>query len=282
MSTMWEIAGADPAAVPPPPGLRTGVVHLWYLELDELELPDGGDCLDGDERRRASRLQRAVDRRRYRAAHCALRHILAGYTGEAPAELRFHRFCPRCGPAVHGKPIWAVDSGQVALDVSLSHSDQVAMVAVCRPPLAVGVDVERVRAGVNWSAVLVDDGSGPHLADREGTQVWTRLEAVGKAAGTGVVDLPRIGELRPDGWADARVPGVPGVWFVRAVEAPEGFAAALAVNDLPDGTESLRWSCSPECPEPLSGTHPTATPRHDHEAGYSGPAQARDRGGERT
>lgn len=271
MSSMWKVV-EPPATSAPPPELRTGVVHLWYLELDELELPDGGDCLDADERQRARRLQRPVDRRRYRAAHCALRHVLAGYTGQSPGALRFHRFCPRCGPSVHGKPIWAVDSDRVALDVSLSHSEQVAVIAVCRPPLAVGVDVEQVRTGVNWSAVLSDGGTGPQLSDRDGTQAWTRLEAVGKAAGTGVVDLPRVGEPRADGWADARVPGVPGVWFVRAVEAPDGYAAALAVNDLPSGgTRTLRWSCVPECPGPLSGTPPTPARPRDHEAGGSEP-----------
>ncbi|MFC9284890.1 4'-phosphopantetheinyl transferase family protein [Streptomyces collinus] len=276
MSSNWQVVEPPTPAVPRL-HLRTGVVHLWYLELDELELPDGGDCLDGDERQKARRLQRAVDRRRYRAAHCALRHILAGYTGESPAGLRFHRFCPRCGPAVHGKPVWAVDTGRLALDVSLSHSEQVAMVAVCRPPLAVGVDVEQVRTGVNWSAVLSGGAGGPQLSDLDGTQAWTRLEAVGKAAGTGVVDLPDVGEPGQDGWADARVPGVPGVWFVRAVEAPEGFAAALAVNDVPaGGTRTLRWSCLPECPGPLSGTLPTAWPAPDHEAGHRKP----DRPGE--
>ncbi|WP_326786382.1 4'-phosphopantetheinyl transferase family protein [Streptomyces sp. NBC_00151] len=232
------------------PDLPAGVVHLWYLGLDTLELPDGGDCLGADERQRARRLQRAVDRRRYRAAHCALRHLLAGYTGEEPAALAFHRFCPRCGPAVHGKPIWAVGSGQVALDVSLSHSEETAIVALCRPPLTVGVDVERVRAGVNWSAVLSEGANGPVRTDREGTQAWTRLEAVGKAAGTGVVDPPLLGAELPNGWASATVPDVPGVWFVRAIEAPAGFTASLAVNDRPPGSvESLRWSCEPQCPE---------------------------------
>ncbi|MEU3554842.1 4'-phosphopantetheinyl transferase family protein [Streptomyces fragilis] len=248
MTTTWPTSA--PAQGPPvPPDLPPGVVHLWYLGLDDLELPDGGDCLDAGERQRARRMQRAVDRRRYRAAHCALRHLLAAYTGEEPAALTFHRFCPRCGPAVHGKPVWAAYSGRVALDVSLSHSEETAIVALCRPPLVVGVDVERVREGVNWSAVLSGAVDGTVRTDLEGTQAWTRLEAVGKAAGTGVVDPPRLGAEGTGGWAEATVPGVQGLWLVRALQAPEGFAASLAVNDRPAGdVAALAWSCEPGCP----------------------------------
>lgn len=219
------------------PGDRPAdTVHVWCLDLDELVLPDGGDCLDEQERQRNARLRPEADRRRHRAAHCAVRHILAGCTGQEPAALRVERHCPRCGPSPHGKPVWSAGAGRAVLDVSLSHSEHIAMVAVARAPLSVGIDVERVRGGIRWATVLSDAGTdtGHGLSDRDGTRIWTRLEAVGKAAGTGMVDPPRLGEVRPDGWTAASVPALPGGWSVRDLAAPQGFVAALAVEALPE------------------------------------------------
>ncbi|MET8419243.1 4'-phosphopantetheinyl transferase family protein [Streptomyces sp. NPDC005134] len=223
---------ADPV-LSGPRDLPADTVHVWCLDLDELVLPDGGDCLDAQERERAARMRFAADRRRYRAAHCALRHILADVTGQEPGALRAVRRCPRCGPSPHGKPVWSAGADRAAFEVSLSHSEHIAMVAVARAPLSVGIDVERVRAGTRWATVLSGQDPGRRLSDQEGTQIWTRLEAVGKAAGTGIVDLPRLGEVRPDGWTAASVPALSGSWSVRDLTAPQGFAAALAVDALP-------------------------------------------------
>ncbi|MFJ3722518.1 4'-phosphopantetheinyl transferase family protein [Streptomyces sp. NPDC090045] len=224
----------DPAAeLSAPRNLPADTVHVWCLDLDELVLPDGGDCLDAQERQRAARLQHAADRRRHRAAHCALRHILAGCTGQEPAALRTERRCPRCGPSPHGKPVWSAGAGRAAVDVNLSHSDHIAMVAVARAPLSVGIDVERVRAGIRWATVLADPDAGSGLSDQDGTRIWTRLEAVGKAAGTGMADRPVLGGAQPGGWTAASVPALGGGWSVRDLAAPQGFVAALAVDALP-------------------------------------------------
>lgn len=207
-------------------------IHVWCLDLDELVLPDGGDCLDTRERQRAAGLGRAADRRRHRAAHCAMRHILAGCTGQEPAALRVERRCPRCGPSPHGKPEWYAGADRVAFDVNMSHSEHIAMVAVARAPLPVGIDVERVRAGIRWDTVLPAPYAG-HLSDRDGTRIWSRLEAVGKAAGTGMADPPQLGDAGPGGWTVASVPALRGAWSVRDLAAPPGFVAALAVERPP-------------------------------------------------
>ncbi|WP_327701918.1 hypothetical protein [Streptomyces decoyicus] len=214
------------------PGLPPDAVHVWCLDLDDVVLPDGGDCLDAQERQRTARLHHAAGRRRHRAAHCTLRHLLAGCTGEEPATLRVERRCPRCGPSPHGKPVWSDGAGRTAFDVSLSHSEHLAMVAVARAPLSVGIDVERVRTGIRWATVLRDPGA-ERLSDEDGTRMWTRHEAVGKAAGTGMAELPRLGGTRPDGWTAASVPALRGGWSVRDLAAPPGFAAALAVGAPP-------------------------------------------------
>jgi 4'-phosphopantetheinyl transferase len=208
--------------------LPPGTVHVWYVDLDGPP-PTGTDaaaCLDPAERDRAARLIRDLDRRRYIASHCAARHLLAGYLGCAPVEIRVSRTCVHCGDPKHGKPVLTDPSGILAVETNISHSAALAAVAVALPPLAVGVDVEHRRDGVDWAGIL----PGPTT---DGFTAWTRIEAVAKAAGTGIVSMPTVSDPGPDGWATAMLPDVPATWQVRALDAPDGYAAALAARSVP-------------------------------------------------
>jgi 4'-phosphopantetheinyl transferase len=252
-----ELAGA---------ALRPGEVHVWYVDLDG-DPPAGSDaaaCLDAAERARADRFVREVDRRRFRASHCAFRHLLAGYLGCPAAAVGYSRRCDHCGHPEHGKPVATDPAGGRPVDVSFSHSDGLGALAVARLPLGVGVDVERRRPNVDWAGILAavhDTPAGPPAdpqpdpatdpathpatdpAPVDGFERWTRLEAVGKAAGTGIVRTPRLGEPDAAGWAPAELP--PGkarddhpaspasCWWVRRLDPPEGYAAALAASEVP-------------------------------------------------
>jgi len=196
-------------------------VELVLLDCDRLPLPDAGACLDPRERARAARL-RAPHAARYRAAHCLLRHVLAGYLDRPAEELRIGRQCLHCGHSEHGKPVLA----DAALQFSLSHTAHLALVAVSRDQ-PVGVDVERVVPGVDWPAIL---GSAPADA-AAGFAEWTAREAVGKATGHGILIAPEVAPAGSgdDGWRRARVPGQARTWWVHEVDVPTGFRAAVAV-----------------------------------------------------
>ncbi len=125
------------------------------------------------------------DRRRatWRASHIALRIVLEAWAGDT----------------IRGQPFEISSSGRPSLPgpapaFSLSHTEGLALIA-CASAGPVGVDVERARElmlSPERQAMMIaaanrltpTDGAGREIV---GTlQAWTRLEALGKALGTGV------------------------------------------------------------------------------------------------
>jgi 4'-phosphopantetheinyl transferase len=221
--------------------LAAGAVHVWYVDLDG-DPPagtDAGACLDPAERDRAARLVRASDQARYVASHCATRHLLAPYLGCSAGAIRVSRLCVHCGDPKHGKPVLTPPSGELVVETNLSHSGGLAAVAVAAPPLRVGVDVELRRPDVDWAHILPGGLPG---TGADGFTAWTRIEAVTKAAGTGIISLPAVpGEpAAPGGWTEVTLPKDGGSWQVRSLEPPAGYAAALAASAVP-AQVSVRW-----------------------------------------
>lgn len=176
--------------------------------------------LSRDECDRAARLRSAEHRRRFVMAHWGLRMILARYVGQPAAALCF-------SSGQHGKPTLVVGTGQPRLHFNLSHSEDTALVAVCRSR-AVGADIERIaeRASLDAlarralparaaAAVLARPMPERTLAFH---QAWTRHEAAIKCGGTSIFGPP----ASPSHVVD--------------LDVGDGFAAALAV----EGTSGLR------------------------------------------
>lgn len=213
-----------------PGALHPDDIHLWSVALPPSEVVEDDEAwstLDEDERRAAGRFVFAPDRARYRAAHVALRRILARYLGLDPPAVRLvrgPRGKPALDPAVHGE----------GLEFSLSHGGTRALVAVTRGR-AVGVDLEETDR-FPWDATLAARCFPPaHCewlqaqppADRATAfvRLWTRCEAVVKANGTGLEALPfpaetveaagfTVVELEEDGGLVGAV-AAPGAWRLR-------------------------------------------------------------------
>jgi len=223
----------------PVPTLRPGAVHVWYYDLDG-PWPadaDAAGCLDPGEQARADRLMRDQDRSRFRAAHCAVRHLVAGYLDCAPADLLITRDCAHCGDPKHGKPGMATPDG-ARVEVNASHSDALGALAVALPGRLLGLDVEFRRPNVNWAGILPAPLRAEPAAD--GFAQWTKLEAVAKAAGTGIVKMPTLADPDEPGWAPATLADGDAPWQVRSLWAPDGYAAALAADAVPADVQ-LRW-----------------------------------------
>lgn len=141
----------------------------------------------------------------------ATRHLLGSLTGLAPTEIAFEA-------GDKGKPYLSNDR---ALYFSVSHSHDVSMIAVTRVA-DVGVDVERLRAVPRAEEILRRFFSPDELAsilsgdnrDLRFVQAWTRGEASVKVRGASIWEA-----ATPD----------PSV-SVRALHAPDDFAAAIAVG----------------------------------------------------
>ncbi len=172
-------------------------VHVWMVDLNG-PTTAAEAALSREELDRAARFRFEADRRRYRAAHAALREILAGYLGCDARAIHFER-----DPG--GKPRTA------GIEFSVSHSGELALAAVARAT-AVGVDVERIRRLPDAAAIAgrffpPEEAAAVRANPECFFRLWTRREAWLKAEGTGLAGINR---QRPSGWTVLDLDPAPG------------------------------------------------------------------------
>jgi 4'-phosphopantetheinyl transferase len=167
-------------------------LELWHIDLRFLPSPPMLACLSAQERSRSARFVFERDRRRFEAAHTALRQLLAARLGTEPRDLQF-----REGP--HGKP--ALDEARHArrCAFNLSHCDDEALVAIAAEG-EIGVDVEVLRPMPDALTLARRNFSAEECAELEATDAasrelgfftaWTRKEACLKAVGSGLSIAP--------------------------------------------------------------------------------------------
>ena len=174
------------------PTLDADEAHVWRVGWQEGDYEYNRTVLDAVERKRAEAFRFARDQEVFSATRAALRRLLGEGLGIAPEVVQFE-----VGPA--GKP--ALAGGAKGLHFNVSHSGEVALVALARSE--VGVDVERCRpeveflnlarrffAKVEQEAIAAVEGE----ARREAFyRCWARKEACVKAVGLGLqVELDRF------------------------------------------------------------------------------------------
>ena len=255
--TRHDVASGEPGEAWPQPPARLSLgreeVHLWRAWLPTEAAPEADlALLSEDERRRAERLRLPIARAQYVAARATVRRLLGRYLGQPPTALRF-----AYGP--QGKPALAA-SAAASLHFNVSHSHGLGLFAVARRP--VGVDVEQVRLGIDTSRVAARFFSPVELAALGAVaaeqrpmafyRLWTRKEAVLKAAGRGVWQaLSQVEVSGPEepaslvqaGWADDAAP-----WSLVDLAPAPGFVGALAVAGT--GWRLRRWALSSQTLQP--------------------------------
>ena len=223
-------------------------VQIWSAHLEALspvELEELSALLDAGEQARAARFHFERDRRHYVASRGLLRHLV-GAALDTPASALVFEY------GAHGKPaIPAAFLRGRRLSFNLSHSDGWAMFALSRES-EVGIDLESthrlkrdddglaglaarvlsVRERAIWQALPEPQREAAFL------RAWTRKEAYAKATSQGLLDEL----LQTDVALDAAAPKSSLVlrssrkgedargWVLHDLPAPEGFAAALAVE----------------------------------------------------
>lgn len=165
-------------------GLVGGTVHVVRIALDT-----GGfdmSTLSDEERQRAHRFVFDEDRRRFVAAHSAMRHTIARALNSTPAAIRFAR-------ALHGKPELA--GGDIDLRFNLSHSGERALLALT-VGREVGIDIEQHRpidvmslSKSVFSPLEQDSLRQAEVQSRLEAfyRCWTRKESFIKARGDGLL-----------------------------------------------------------------------------------------------
>ncbi len=223
----WTVVGA-------PGPLGEDQVHVWRIQLD-LDAESSPAVLSVEEKEKAARFRFDRDRRRFSAAHAALRVILAGYLNLKPQEVQFTNNS-------YGKPYLA---GSSTLFFNLSHSHELALLAVALRR-EVGVDVEYIRQELVEPAVIRRYFAPAEVAALAALpagvevgaffNIWTRKEAFIKARGMGlslpldqfdVSVYPNNGEVVLKTYAE---PEQADLWSIQAFHPAPEYAAAVAAQ----------------------------------------------------
>ena len=201
-------------------------VHIWRAALDDPGWP-GAHELPAGERERAAEFLREEPARRWVASRWALRRVLAGYLGCAPAAVELES-------SEQGKPRLRGSEGP---EFNLSHSEGLALVAVA--DRAVGIDVEAIRPRRDLPALAEralppDDVAAVRSASpAEQASVfhaaWARHEACLKCLGTGL-GAKTSRQFPPSGVGNCRLAGERAL-AVEDLDVAPGYAAAVAVAD---------------------------------------------------
>ena len=218
----------------------SGTCEVWFADLGQsLQAIEDEErrCprLSADELMRAERMSDPDRRRLWRASHIALRDILERCAGQA---LRRMPFASKAG----GRPEVAPDhfsaTAGETLSFSLSHTADVALIAVSRLG-PIGVDIEAVHTRVfpetrrmKIESIAVDIAGGsplPAEGDRRFLQAWTRVEAMSKADGRGVLYALKA----PAAHAPGDQAASPLAFEVRDLDVGAGYCASIAGARLP-------------------------------------------------
>ncbi len=212
-----------------------GELHLWLasLHMDATHLPALEAVLSESEQQRAARFLSPIKRNEFRAAHGVLRHVLSLYADRPASELIISG---RTGekPRLIGVP---------GMEFSMSHAGGALLIGVTRQA-ALGVDIEALHQPADLQEMAMrmlspaEKRAWPSLPSKKRAEVffrvWTRKEAILKAAGVGMqiepdqltvpfTPTPAVVSFAPFG-------GQPQKWYVESLTSIEGFAAAVAVS----------------------------------------------------
>lgn len=226
--------------------LPESTIHVWLISLtqpgDVRESLTG--LLSSSEQERAARFKFDQHRQRFVVAHAALRSILSQYLKTTPLHLRFVN-------GLNGKPKLAEEFARSDIRFNLSHSFDLALVAVTRGR-EVGIDVELVKEDYAFDDVaarfftareLAAFGAMPvHLQRQSFFKCWTSKEAFLKAKGTGLsgkldeVEITLSNEQRV--LVNASVPG----WTLSELKPGNNYEAALVIEGRGVPVDRYRWS----------------------------------------
>jgi len=218
-------------------------VHVWLVQTnDKSSSPDFKDLLSSVEQDRASKFKFETDRRRYTTSHAALRSILSKYVNDPARALQFAE-----GP--YGKPKLAPSHATEKIEFNLSHSHELALIAVAQGR-EIGVDVEWIREAFVFDEVAQRffttkevaalHGLPFHLQREAFYKCWTSKEAFLKAKGTGLSGQLDEVEIVLTDYA-VRVKGTIPNFFLVGLTVDRRYEAALVMKGVEPQLSYYAW-----------------------------------------
>jgi 4'-phosphopantetheinyl transferase len=219
-------------------------VHVWLVELDDagFDAMVWQERLSGEEQARAARFHFNRDRRRFVAAHIALRDIVAGYLKMTAKTLQFEE-----GP--NGKPKLAAPADLEGIEFNLSHSHERAVLAVNHGN-QIGIDIEFAKPDFEFFDIAGHFFTPREVAALRGLpaalqlqafyKCWTSKEAFLKAKGIGLTGALDEVEIVLEGThvrIDASVPG----WWLTALDPFDRYEVAIVTKNKPAEVLCYRW-----------------------------------------
>lgn len=218
-------------------------IRAWVWEARPEEAAVFWDVLSEDERARAGRFFKDIDRQRWIVSRGRTREILGSLVGIEAASIQF-------GVGAKGRPFLAAQGAPVP-SFNLSHSGSVGLLAVC-DDLPVGADLEAIRpiedSEIAWALSRVERDQLANVAPTERLETffrfWTLKEALMKGTGLGASLPLHDFDIGLAGPAVLRMAGFPGEakrWaFAEGVPAVGMRAAITARTDGQDIAVSWR------------------------------------------
>ena len=211
-------------------------VDVWRVALDVASR--ARSVLSPDELARADRFHFERDKLRFIRCRSALRALLSDHLAIPADAIRFEY-------SANGKPRIAVAQNSSCLTFNVSHSADVALIAIGNTQ-HLGVDIERIRFDLDVSALAERFFSLQERAELRALPNdlsvsgffagWTRKEAFIKATGNGLsfplanfsvsvhpAIKPQLKEIQGDADVARR-------WCLVDIKAATGYRAALAVE----------------------------------------------------
>lgn len=216
-------------------------LQLTSLALPPCEQARLQSLLTAEEMRRGYRLIDKQRRDRFLAGRGILREMLAGYLGEEPGSIRLSE-------GEFGKLHLSDHLDGDSISFNVSHAGTYLLIALTAGR-EIGVDLEQVSHDLSFRPMAKRYFSAREQEDLfslpPGEQIaafyrcWTRKEAYLKGTGAGFsqpsngFDVSLLPDQAPALLAHRGLPGEPARWTIEDVSVPEGYCAAVAVENPP-------------------------------------------------
>jgi 4'-phosphopantetheinyl transferase len=222
-------------------------IHVWYASTETLgkEFGDHFSLLSVEEQQRARSFRFQRDRAAYVLGKCMIRTLLGGMLNVPLRTIRFTH-------SEYGKPR-IVPECELAFNLAHSGTHIACALAADRE---VGVGIESERDDIEIMALARRYFCRNEIRQLEESparrkrllfyKYWTLKEAYLKAEGYGLnisltaIDASEISDHTREG-PDAPLEDIPRGILVQRLEAPPGYAAALAAKGGPWLTKMHRW-----------------------------------------